>query len=167
MIRPFITLSFILTLLAGCTHTADFPTLSKRPFEGAPAAPVPAPPAPAALSDPALVARIEAALADARAGEGSFSDALKSAAPAVEAANSAGVASDAWINAQLQVSRLERTLAPATEALARLDGERTRLIEQQPGSPDRQALGDAISALQQLVDRQRGEVVALIERLKR
>ncbi len=152
-------------LLAGCADSADFPSLAKRAFEKEAVAPPPA--APAVLpSDPALLARIGDHVGQARGGQSAFDAALATARGAVSAAGNASPASDPWIAAQLQISRAERALNPARDALADLVSAQLALITQSPGSPDRAALDAAVTEVQDIANRQNDALAALKQRLR-
>lgn len=109
-------------LLAGCAAPAvDAPSLLPRPIENVsfdePAAkPV------TIVPDPALDAEIgeaKQALAEAAAN---FAAALDRVAPLVEAAEGAGIGSDAWLDAQVALAALDDARATSLATLSNLDG---------------------------------------------
>jgi hypothetical protein len=156
--------SAALVLLVGCSSKATFPSLAPRPFElkAAGAEPVVPPPAPVEIiipSDPNLLSRIAAALSKAEAGHHEFETALAAARRA--ALSGGGRGSEAWIGAQMQISRLERIREKTTNALAALDVEKRQLILAKP-SVDRQALESALLRVQAIEAVQRGAVQELI-----
>ena len=152
-------------LMAGCAAPGDYPSLAKRPFEKPPANPSTPPPETAVPSDPALLARIAEALKQATGGVADFEAALPAARDAAQRGSAATEGSDPWIEAQMAVSLLERTLEPARNALAALDDER-RILEQRPGSPDLAAIEAAIAQVEDIDTRQTASVRALLALLK-
>lgn len=152
-------------LLVACAAPGTFPSLAKRPFEKAPAAPPEAPVTPAVPSDPALLGRIADALKLARDGVPDFESALPAAREAAQRASGASQGSDAWIEGQLMVTRLERTTGPARDALAALDDER-RFLDLHPGSPDVPALQAAIAEVEAIDTRQSATIRELLSAIK-
>lgn len=119
--RPILLLSGA-AMLSACAAGGAFPSLAPRAVEQDDAvAETPDVPAQGATEavDPQLAARLAGLLADARRGQAAFEALLPSATSAVAGAGSAG--SEAWIAAQLAVSRLEAGRAPSVVALADLD----------------------------------------------
>ena len=115
----------MLTALAGCAGVeGEFPSLERRPFEQtAPVtAPVP-PPTPVASSLPAAT---DAKMRGLQARHNKASAAFDAMLPAVRvtanAASSSPTGSEAWVGAQLMVSRLDKTRSDAVAALAEMDG---------------------------------------------
>jgi hypothetical protein len=137
-------------LLAGCVAQGPFPSLAPRPDELM-AIEEPVREAPRAADDAALRTRVAALLEEVRAGARGF-DADHEAARRA-AARSGPTGSDAWVEAQQAISRLEaargRTMAAAAElhqlALDRADvptsDEDRRLIEAAIAEADRVAAG--------------------------
>ncbi len=164
MMKPFPALA-IAALLAGCAVSGEYPSLAKRPFEKPPANPTSPPPAAVVPSDPALQGRVADMLKLARAGVADFDATLPAAREAVRRGTGAAEGSDPWIEAQMAVSRLERTLEPARNALADLDDER-RILDQHPGSPDQPALEAAIAEVEMIDARQSSSIRALLALLK-
>jgi hypothetical protein len=156
--------------LSGCTNQGAFPSLAKRPFEKNPQAQrtAPVPLAPLALrrvSDPALLVRISAAIARARSGVQAFELALPAARSAVVGGAGSSM-SDRWINAQVFVTRLERTLEPARFALSDLDVEQ-RHVQLDPASADGPTLAAAITEVEAITKRQSAEISGLLAMLSR
>lgn len=160
MMKHFLVV-LIPALIAGCAAPGDYPSLAKRPFEKAPANPPSPPPEVAIPSDPALLGRIADALKQAREGVSDFEAALLVAREAAKRGSGMAEGSDPWINAQLAVSRLERTLEPARNALAALDDER-RIIDLHPGSPDHAPLEAAIAEVEAIDMRQSASIRELL-----
>lgn len=152
--------------LGGCANQGTFPSLAKRSFEKSPQTQQPAPaPAVQLVSDPALVARLAAAVMRARSGVQGFEAALPAARSAV-AGGAGSRLSDRWINAQVFLTRLERTLEPARIALADLDGEQ-RHVQLDPTSADRPALAEAITEVAVITTHQSAELSSLMAILNR
>lgn len=160
-----ITAILVPALLSACAASGPYPSLAKRPFERPPVATPEAPPAPLPASDPALLGRIADALKQAKDGVPGFEAALPVARTAAERAWGAAQESDAWIDGQVMVTRLERTTGPARDALAALDDER-RFLDQHPGSPDVVALQSAIAEVEAIDARQSEAIHALLALLK-
>lgn len=164
MMKHFLGLAFPV-LLAGCTAPGEYPSLAKRPFEKPPSNASYPPPGQLVPSDPAVQARIADALKNARDGVADFNATLPLARDAVNRGSGAAEGSDPWIDAQMTVSRLERTLEPARNALADLDDER-RALDQHPGSPDQPALEAAIAEVETIDARQSASIRELLALLK-
>lgn len=160
-----ITAILVPALLSSCAAPGTYPSLAKRPFEKPAAAPPEAPAAPLAPSDSALLGRIAEALKQAKDGVPEFEAAYPAAKQAADHASGAAVESDAWIQGQLMITRLERTAGPARDALAALDEER-RFLDQRPGSPDAPALLSAIAEVEAIDARQSEAIRALLALLK-
>ena len=152
-------------LIAGCAAPGEYPSLAKRPFEKPPSNPSPTPVESTIPSDAAVQARIADALKKARDGVADFNATLPLARSAAERGTGTPEGSDPWIDAQMAVSRLERTLEPARNALADLDDER-RLLDQHPGSPDQPALEAAIAEVEMIDARQSASIRELLALLK-
>lgn len=152
-------------LLSACAASGDYPSLAKRPFEKPQTASQVVPSVPAQASDPALLGRIADALKLAKDGVPDFEAALPAARAAANRAAGAAPESEAWIDGQLMVTRLESTTGAARDALAALDDER-RLLDQHPGSPDAPALLAAIAEVEAIDARQSETVRALLALFK-
>ena len=159
------TAFLIPALLAACSAPGGYPSLAKRPFEKPQAAVPDAPLPPPQASDPALLGRIADALKLARDGVPDFEAALPAARAAADRASGAAPESEAWIDGQLMVTRLESTTGPARDALAALDDER-RLLDAKPGSPDAPTLLAAIAEVEAIDARQSEAVHALLSQFK-
>jgi hypothetical protein len=123
---PFASLLAVSTLaLAACAKDQGaFPSLARRPAERlntpvpeATPSPVPTP----AAADPALLARIAALEAKARAAHDRFTARTPQARTLVAAAAGAAVASEGWSVATIALSELEATRSESMIALADLD----------------------------------------------
>lgn len=166
--RPCKPLAILAPLLfaAGCAAPGPYPSLAPRPAEKLYAEdaeerkPTPQP------DDPALAAEIDRLLASGQAGAADFDSAF----PAAEsAAGRAGVAgSDAWIEAQQALSRLEAARARTTAAMADLDRlEVERTSAGTLGEGDSERLRRASAELQALADAQADRLQRLGESLLR
>jgi hypothetical protein len=149
-----------IVLLAACgTTEGEFPSLERRPYESknpviAPEAP---PPAPVAL--PAdLEAQVDALNARHRAAQAAFARDL----PAVQALASQAAGSapgtERWVNAHLQLSRLDKTRADSVAVVRAFDsliadqGERNSVLV--PLLTDAQRpLADAVAAQNAEIER--------------
>ncbi|HYG48523.1 MAG TPA: hypothetical protein VD846_11360 [Allosphingosinicella sp.] len=162
------TLAILVPLAAasGCAAPGPYPSLAPRPAEKAYAddaderKPTPQP------DDPALAAEIDRLLAAARAGAAEFDSALPAAQAAAGRAGAAG--SDAWIEAQQALSRLEAARARTTAAQADLD----RLAVERTssgtlGEADSERLRAATVEIQTLADSQADRLQRLGESLLR
>lgn len=149
-----------LILSTACADQGAFPSLARRPVENAGLAP--AAPAPVVPADAELAKRIVFAIAKAKDGVEAFDLSLGAAKAAVT--RPGGSESEAWIEAQLAVTRLETTLAPAREALSALDGERRGVVSN-GNEADLAALETAIATVEAIDSRQSGEVRKLIDAL--
>jgi hypothetical protein len=155
-----------LLLAAGCAAPGPYPSLAPRPAEKAYAEdaeerkPVPQP------DDPALAGEIDRLLDEARAGAAAFESAFPAARSAAGRAGAAG--SDAWIEAQQSLSRLEAARARTTAAQADLDRlgvERTSAGTL--GEGDSERLRAAAAEIQSLADSQADRLQKLGESLLR
>lgn len=111
-----------LLLLPACSASdGRFPSLERRPFETQTPVATPAPAAPAALPE-ALASKVQALIARHQSANTSFIAGLL--AMHVTAAGAAGSppGSESWVNAHLQLSRLDKTRADSVAALGELDG---------------------------------------------
>ncbi len=125
--RTFAVLALSL-FAAGCSAQGDFPSLAPRPIElstNQPAGPAPAPPV--LPSNPQLLARTDEALRLAQASMSAFDAALSSAKSAARESDGTR-GSERWVAAQMALSALERTRAPAATAMADLDDARRILL---------------------------------------
>jgi hypothetical protein len=161
-------------VLAGCAGAVDAPSLAVRPSENAAVVDPNAPPVVALVVGPppttpldgAATARLMAIIGRAKASATNFESGLRSARVAADKASGASIGSDAWIAAQLEITRLERLRAPATEALAEIDSLKRELIANDQ-NVDQPAI-DAMIAIVAKVDQdQQDGVAALLAKLKR
>ena len=114
---------YLALLLPGCsTPEGDFPSLERRPFETD--APVTEPVAPAAPTVlPAVLANKVSALTKRHeAASSSFEKALPNVQRVAAAAAGRAAGSEAWVNAHLQLSRLDKFRFDSVAALGEFDG---------------------------------------------
>lgn len=124
-LMAFGVFSLLMMPLAGCTGpSGSFPPLDLRPVETA--KPVEAAPKPVTfvLTEAALATfetRITAAETAAKSSDTAFNKALPAIRRTVTAGQGAAMGSDAWLEAQQALSRLEQSRAGAEAARADLD----------------------------------------------
>ncbi len=153
-------LSLIVLILGGCAASGEYPSLARRTYEVAPAEPVAAPTPAPVPADAALDNRVATIVGRATAGVAGFDTAAESARAAVISAGSASPGSEPWILAQLAITRAEKLLAPAAEALADLDAEKRALLISGALS-GRESVEAAIAEISALEQRQRERIQAL------
>jgi hypothetical protein len=155
-----------LVLAAGCAAPGPYPSLAPRPAEKAYAEDAEERKPVARPDDPALAGEIDRLLAEAKAGAETFDSAFPAAQRAAGSAGAAG--SDAWIEAQQALSRLESARARTTAAQADLD----RLAVERAGAgtlgeADSERLRAAAAEIQALADSQADRLQRLGESLIR
>ena len=153
-----------LLAFAGCTTPAVIaPSLAPRAAEAIdPRLPIPSE-GPIGMPNPALVSRLAALVAEARAGDAAFRDA---AAEAERLAVAAGdPQSETWVVAQQALSAAVAARAPVTKALGDIDAiGSSELVRRGGMAPaDQAALRAAAEAVSEIDRRQ----AALVGRLQR
>ncbi|QIK95482.1 hypothetical protein G7076_02355 [Sphingomonas sp. HDW15A] len=155
MIRPLLAILLILPLAACETSTMQKePSLARRSAESIdPRLPVDVAVDSRPL-DPALAARLEALLTEARNAAAAFAAAEPVAR--AKAASSGQPESESWIAAQSALAELERTRAPFTRALGDLDALRAQSARSgdRASAADVAALEAASADLSSLSERQ-------------
>lgn len=142
-------------LAAGCVSEGPFPSLAPRPDERL-AIEEPVREAPQIPDDSGLRVRINALLAEARAGEAAFERDFEAAARTAARAGAEG--SDSWIDAEQAFSRAEASRIRATDAAAELH-EIALARAGQPTSPaDLAALEAAIAQADEIVAAQQARL---------
>ncbi len=163
--KPLLSAALLPALLAGCAAKGTFPSLAPRPFELGKTSTAPAAVAtstiPVRPSDPALLARLNTLVRRTDAGIGPFNTALANARRAV-AASGRTVGSEAWIAAQMAISRLERTYEPTRAALSDVDIEKRLLLMAGP-SEDDAALSASATHIEAINTEQASALRALIQ----
>jgi hypothetical protein len=152
----FLTLALPISALSlsACASKGSYPSLNPRPIEAQAAGLLTEPDAKSpvqAASDPAIVARIDAAVRSAQASEGDFSSALAAAKSAVATAGPMG--SESWISGQMAVSALDKARGPVKTALAELDALLRQVLSGAP-SEDQARVETAIRSVGEIDARQ-------------
>jgi hypothetical protein len=158
--------SQVAILLAGCASTGvEPPSLQPRPGEQVdPRVPVERP-----INDrpatPALVARLDALVAQARSGEAAFASAISLARSAAAAAGAPQ--SESWIAAQEALSAAIGARNPAASALGAIDALTASLLSDHGGiaPSDKEALDEAEQAVSAIDERQSAAIAAIKDRL--
>ena len=117
------TLLLLLGTLAACASTeGQFPSLERRAYEtSAPIAPpAESPPVPPVLS-PDLAAKVDALLARHRAAQASFERTLPSVQSTASRASGTAPGSEAWVNAHVVLSRLDKARSDSVGVLRDFD----------------------------------------------
>jgi hypothetical protein len=139
--------------LAGCAtvDTGDYPSLARRSIElrvnaAAPSVEQPALPEPATADFATALAGLDG---DATRGETAFRAALGAAEQAVAGARGSARESEAWVVAQIAISRLDAARAPSTLALAEVDRlvQARALAGEAAGAAELTALQTRVAAL--------------------
>jgi choline dehydrogenase-like flavoprotein len=108
-------------LLAGCAVSpVDAPSLLPRPIENVSFDEPEAKPV-TIVPDPALDATIEEARQTLAAAASAFAEAVATVGPLVDAAEGTGIGSDAWLDAQVALARLDDARATSLATLSELD----------------------------------------------
>lgn len=144
-------------LLSGCITHGPWPSLAQRPDERL-TIDEPVREAPQIADDSALRVRINALLAEARAGNAEFERDYGAAAQAASRAGAQG--SDSWMAAQQAISRVEAARGRSSSAAAELHELATARASQPTSASDQAALEAAI-------DQADGVVAAQQARLSR
>jgi hypothetical protein len=112
-----------LILSACAAPQGEFPSLLRRPYEtNAPVSvPLPASTAVAAVLPAALLAKAEALFARHNAAHDAYRALLPQTGDAARTGSGSTEGSEAWVNAHLQVSRLDKARADSKAALAEMD----------------------------------------------
>lgn len=121
---PFALLAGCSLLASGCSlPKGDFPSLAKRPYENSdPIAEAAAEPTQLSTSLPyELQSQLLALESRHGAADAAFRAALSGTRESADAAAGAATGSESWVNAHLQISRLEKVRADSTAALADID----------------------------------------------
>jgi hypothetical protein len=157
----------LILLITACAKVDDYPSLAKRPFEtgGVDIGHAPAVSAPAIASDTALPARLAGIVARARGGEAAFTSEYSIAERLVTAASGSSPGSDAWVGAQLAITRLEPLRSPAQSELVAMDDESRKLISG-VSDTDQARIEAARATVLQISEAQTAQVQRLIARLK-
>ena len=155
--------SSVLLILGGCGPQVDHPSLAPRAIEKAalPLAPA-ADPSVDTPVDQAVKNKVAALVAQAVDGAAQFDSAADAANAAVARGGAVSAGSEAWVDAEQAVTRLDALRAPIIDSLADLD----RLSIEQ-GNARVLLLEAALSQVSALDTRTRAAVAALKDRLSR
>lgn len=150
-------------LIAGCTAPASYPSLLPRAAESQsleePAAATPEPSAP----DPAVDAKVAAALRTLEERTNAFDSASSRAERLVTAARGAAAGSEAWLDAHVALAELDALRSATSETAIPLDdlaSERALSL-----APDYQPLTSAADRVRAAVTSQAERIAALQARL--
>jgi hypothetical protein len=110
-------------ILTGCATRDDYPSLAPRAIEGVSLAEPVTRVVPVATSSRQADDRYAASVARARAGDAEFRRLLSEAGPVLRNGRDAAIGSDAWGNAQQQLSRLQTARDPVASALSELQAQ--------------------------------------------
>nr|WP_294810147.1 hypothetical protein [uncultured Sphingomonas sp.] len=150
----------LVAALTGCTQSPGaYPSLLPRPIEGGSFA-EPQRPAPVVAPDAALDKRIAEFNASLTAGNQQFAAAAQEAEAKVAVSRGIPQGSDAWLDAQTALSRLESLRAPLLIALS--DLEEIAIERGKAGQPPYPALDLAITAADTMTTAQ-GDRIKSIE----
>jgi hypothetical protein len=154
--RASAALALLLTAaLAGCAdRSTGYPSLAPRPIEQLSLAEPDRPAPPPVAADPATVARYQPLVAQARTADADFRRVLEDERGALARGNGASQGSDAWLAAQVSLSRIETARAPVAKALADLDAARSGTISETDTSVA-VATQQAFEQVQQIADAER------------
>jgi len=158
MIVRRVLASALVLLAAGCATGGEFPSLAPRPVEQL-SFEEPVRVDPPVAADPALRARANALVAEARGGDRAFETAYGVAASRVRGAGAAG--SDSWVQAQEAISRVEASRAITSSALADLDVWLTEISAEPVNAELWAEIGQDRAAIAALADAQTRRLNAL------
>ena len=142
----------LVAALAGCAGRSDsYPSLAPRPIEQLSLAEPSRPAPPAAVADPAAVERYAPLIKQARKADTDFRRVLEEERPALAKGRGAAEGSDAWLAAQVSLSRIETARGPVAKTLADLDAARSGL-DPQTDTGAMVAIEQAFDQVQQISD---------------
>jgi alkylhydroperoxidase family enzyme len=121
--KPALYVAPLLLLSACAADEGMFPSLERRPYESDNplALPEAAPPAPVTLPA-ALADQVSALNARHRAAQGAFAKALGPVQALASRAAGSAAGSESWVNAHLQLSRLDKVRADSVAVVREFDG---------------------------------------------
>ncbi|MBX3562162.1 MAG: hypothetical protein KF780_10175 [Sphingomonas sp.] len=150
-------------LLGGCVSQGPFPSLAPRPGEGDFTLAEPDRPAPVTADDPALRRQVETLRAGAQDGRRAFDDVYDEGHAAIGRSGVEG--SDAWVEAQQALSRLEAARATTADALTQLHGLATERADLPTSRADFALIQSAIAEVEDIDQAQQARIAPLRERL--
>ena len=153
--------------LGGCSTVADHPSLAPRAIERfTTTKPAPAPPPPAALpEDASRQERAGLLLAQAIESDARFQERLAEVRTVVASGSGAAPGSEAWVQAQQAISRIETLREPVSRTLADLDQLQIDATQAGIGTEAEGELASAIQKVASIDARQEEEIAALRERV--
>ena len=151
---------FAATLIGGCTEAGDsrYPSLLPRPIESQSLA-EPVRPAPVVVPDPALDARIAEILARLDQANASFVSAAQATEATIAVSRGVPEGSEAWLEAQAALTRVDAERMPVNAALA--DLEELGIARAGAGLPPYPALEAAMARADALAGEQAARVTGL------
>ena len=140
MLRKLTCLAVATSLLAACsTPEGDFPSLAKRPYETSDPIEEPSDSAPqvAAALPPAAAAQIADLEARHRAAQSAFEKMLPSVRAVATRSAGAATGSEAWANANVQLTRLDYARADSVKVVGEFDAlvSKQRETDSSSGQP--------------------------------
>ena len=153
--------------LGGCSTVADHPSLAPRAIERfTTTEPAPAPPPPAALpEDASRQERAGLLLAQAIESDARFQERLAEVRTVVASGSGAAPGSEAWVQAQQAISRIETLREPVSRTLADLDQLQIDAAQAGMGTEAEGELASATQKVASIDARQEEEIAALRERV--
>ena len=153
--------------LGGCSTVADHPSLAPRAIERfTTTEPAPAPPPPAALpEDASRQERAGLLLAQAIESDARFQERLAEVRTVVASGSGAAPGSEAWVQAQQAISRIETLREPVSRTLADLDQLQIDAAQAGIGTEAEGQLASAIQKVASIDARQEEEIATLRERV--
>ncbi|MBA2935917.1 hypothetical protein HZF05_17700 [Sphingomonas sp. CGMCC 1.13654] len=155
--RATIAATFV-AALAGCSApSGSYPSLAPRPIEQVSLAEPSHPAPPATVADPAAVQHYAPLIEQARTADADFRRVLEEERGALGRGRGAAEGSDAWVAAQVSLSRIETARGPVAKALADLDVARSGL-DPQTDTGAMVAIGQAFDQVQRISDDEQAAV---------
>jgi len=153
--------------LGGCSTVADHPSLAPRAIERfTTTEPAPAPPPPVAMpEDASRQERTRLLLAQAIESDARFQERLAEVRTVVASGSGAAPGSEAWVQAQQAISRIETLREPVSRTLADLDQLQIDAAQAGIGTEAEGELASAIQKVASIDARQEEEIAALRERV--
>jgi len=153
--------------LSGCSAVADHPSLAPRAIERfTTTEPAPAPPPPVAMpEDASRQERAGLLLAQAIESDARFQERLAEVRTVVASGTGATPGSEAWVQAQQAISRIETLREPVSRTLADLDQLQIDAAQAGIGTEAEGELASATQKVASIDARQEEEIAALRERV--
>lgn len=157
----------LILLTGGCVQAVNAPSLASRPTEHLTATePSPAPePSPPIAEDASRQERTGALIAQAREGDACFRERIAQAQSLVAGGSNAAVGSEAWVQAQQEISRADVLRDAVTQSLADLDALQIAAAQSGAGAETLAALADAIAAISSMDASERDAIQSLRDQL--